>query len=286
MKKYLVQIGFVLAVFLLILICGQISIPGLKSLPQNEVMASVSQVIATATIKTTTTSRSDQTLNIPIIIYHSVRPTRPEETEAQKRYNISPDRFEEQLTYLKNNGYTTISLDQMVADLERGTTSPITKPVILTFDDGWKNQYEYAFPLLKKYNDTATFYVYTNPIEKDERFLIWSQIKEMSDAGMTIGSHSVYHPYFSKATPAELKKEIFNSKKTLEKHLGKKVSHFATPYGQTSSQIEKLIKEAGYTTGRVTTKKSPITKENLFHLSAFFVPQNLQDFIGLLENKN
>src|SRR5260221_187102 len=98
-------------------------------------------------------------LKIPIFIYHSVRPVTPTDSDEVRSYEITPELFEQQLKYLQDNGYTTITLDQVAADLKNGITSPITKPVVLTFDDGWHNQYKYAFPLLKKYHMTGTFYI-------------------------------------------------------------------------------------------------------------------------------
>ncbi|MCX6713996.1 MAG: polysaccharide deacetylase family protein [Candidatus Vogelbacteria bacterium] len=274
MKKYLITTGFSFAILILILICGQISFPKLSEFPPNNSVASISQITASSTNKT---------LHIPILIYHSVRPSRPNETAVQKQYNITPDLFEQQLVYLKDNGFTTISLDQAIKDLDTTTTSTTTKPVLITFDDGWQNQYDYAFPLLEKYGMTATFYIYPNPIGKDERFLTWNEIKEMSNAGMIIGSHSRYHPDFSKMSLWQLKKEIFDSKKILEKKLGQTITHFAPPYGFTNNQIEELIQKAGYKTSRATTKQTNFSKNDLFHLPGYFVPQTIGDFIWIME---
>ena len=222
-------------------------------------------------------------VRIPIIIYHRVRPDFPSESEAQRSFSITPQLFEQQLRYLQDQGYTAISLDEFVRDAELGTTSPAAKPVVLTFDDGWQNQYSYALPLLEKYHMTAVFYIYTDPIGKYPEFLTWDEIKTMDAAGMTIGSHTLSHPHLSSLSPAQLRNELFESKKVLEDHLGKSVVHFASPYGYTSDALVALLKEAGYQTGRTTYKGAYHSRDDLLHLTGFPVRRDFKDFTWLLQ---
>ena len=220
--------------------------------------------------------------HIPIIVYHAVHPEHPGETLEQRKFNVTPELLEQQLQYLKDKHYITISLDQLPSYLD-STTTLDKNIVVLTFDDGWHDQYTQAFPLLKKYNDIATFYVYTNPIGKDSRFLTWDEVKEMKSAGMTIGSHTLSHPFLTKVSTEQLKKEIFNSKKVLEEKLGISIVNFASPFGDSNPQIEGFVKEAGYLTGRDINKKSIYSKDDLFHLPGYFAPQNMHDFIWILK---
>lgn len=113
-------------------------------------------------------------VKIPIFIYHSVKPYEQGESASQDRYDITPELFRKQLAYLAINDYTPVTMDDVAHYIATGTTSPVQKPVVLGFDDGWHNQYTYAFPLLKKYHFIATFYIYTNPIGK-KYFLSWDQ---------------------------------------------------------------------------------------------------------------
>ncbi|MCX6820178.1 MAG: polysaccharide deacetylase family protein [Candidatus Adlerbacteria bacterium] len=235
-----------------------------------------------AKIQEKNASSTSGAMRIPILVYHSIQPHQAGESLMKKRFDISPETLEEQLRYLKEHGYTTITLEALAEDIRSGTTSPVAKPVVLTFDDGWQDHYTKAFPLLEKYHDTATFYVYTNPIGKDPRFLTWSEIQEMSAAGMTIGSHTLSHPLLSTLTPAQLQSEVVNSKKILETHLGKPVVDFASPFGYSTKTLEQLLAQAGYTTGRTGYKGNYHSKNDLLRLSSYYTPNSTSDFVWVM----
>jgi len=221
-------------------------------------------------------------LKIPIFIYHSVRPIGLNDSQELKDYEISPALFEQQLKYLQDNKYTTISLDQVAADLKNGNTLPVLKSVVLTFDDGWQNQYTYVFPLLLKYHMIATFYVYTNSIGTSH-FLSWDEIKEMSAAGMLFASHSVSHPYFKSLPLSQVVTEATASKKILEQHLGKPILNFASPFGYTNADIIAILKAAGYATARTTYKG--VYQDNPLRLRGILVTDSLDYFIQELNQK-
>ncbi len=220
-------------------------------------------------------------VKVPIFIYHSVRPHIAGESSKQDAYDITPELLEQELVYLRDNGYTTITPDTLAADIKAGTTSPIAKPVMLTFDDGWENQYTYAFPLLKKYNVTATFYVYTNPISKQKHFFTWDEIKEMSDAGMTIADHTLSHPYLKKLPLDEFRREVTESKAILEQHLGKPVTHFASPFGYTDADFIQILGQAGYTTARTTYKG--VYQDNALRLRGILTTDSMDYFVSMLK---
>ena len=225
-------------------------------------------------------------VRIPIFIYHSVRPDFPKETPTQKAFSITPEFFEEQLIYLKNNGYTPISLDELAREVNTGTTTPIAKPVVLTFDDGWQNEYVYAFPLLQKYGFIATFFIYSNPIGRDPRFMTWEEIRHVHDSGMTIGDHTLSHPYLRHLTPDQLQKEIMGGKKALEEKLGVTIAHFASPFGYTSSELVNLLRTDGFSTARTTYSGTHHAPEDLLRLTGFLVNRRMHDFIWALEFAN
>ncbi len=237
---------------------------------------------ATTTPASVATSTNAAPVRVPILIYHDIRPDYPGETAAVKAFTLTPDELDAQLSYLSDHGYTAISLDDLAHDIQTGTTSPIAKPVVLTFDDGWQNEYVYAFPLLQKYHFTATFFIFTNPVSKKDTFMTWDEIIHLSVAGMTIGDHTLSHPLLSKLTPEQLRKEVVDSKSVLEQKIGKPVTDFASPFGYTSEALVTLLKQVGYITGRTTTKGIMHSAADQYALTGYLVHRDLKDFIYIL----
>ncbi len=242
-----------------------------------------SEVRATVRSPAPVASSSEPTVRVPILIYHSVRPDFGGQTKSQTEYSVTPEELDAELAYIHSHGYTVISLDELQKDILTGTTSPVAKPVVLTFDDGWKNEFEYALPILKKYNDTATFFIFTNPIGRDKRFMTWDDVHVLESAGMTIGAHSLSHPYFPKLTPEEMRREVADSKKTLETHLGHPVLHFATPFGFTSPQLVTILQESGFTTGRTTYWGATHSASDVMKLSGYLVERDMKKYAWVLE---
>ena len=220
---------------------------------------------------------------IAIFVYHSVRPHILHESKIQDTYDVTPELFEEHLRYLKENGYTVITMDRLESDLLHGIKkTDTTKRVVISFDDGWENQYTYAYPLLKKYKVPAIFYVYTQPLGY-KHFLTWQQIKEMKANGMEIGSHTLTHPFFKKINDEKLRFEISESKKRLEKELGSPVNHFASPFGYSNTYIESVVKESGYHTGRTIFRG--VHHKDMYSLRGNLLTDSMKDFIEVLDKK-
>lgn len=231
----------------------------------------------------TATDTSGRPLRIPIFIYHTIANGKSTETKSQEVFSTEPALLDEQLTYLDTHGYTTVTMKEVADMLKHGTTSPIAHPVALTFDDGWVTQYINALPILKKHHAKATFYIFSNPVGKDERFMTWEQLAELRDSGMEIGGHTLSHPLLSKLTPDELHKEMYESKKTLEKKLGVSVTNFASPFGYTSPAVVAELKKDGYETGRTTDKGSLHAQGSAYTLTGYIVHHDMHDFIWALE---
>lgn len=273
MKKYFIAVGLIAALSIVVFAIG-IKILSTRTHTHHGAGPESEEIFQSAPVASST----PDALHIPIFIYHSVRPDFASETKNQKEFSITPATLDAELKYLHDNNYTVISMDQLAFDLQNATTSGVSKPVVLTFDDGWENQYIYALPLLEKYHVTATFYIYTHPISRSPNFMTWDQVLALDKAGMTIGSHTLTHPYLSKLTPDQLHAEVFDSKKILEEHLGKPVVHFASPFGYTSPELVTLLTQAGYTTGRTTYKGSFHSKADIMRLTGYLVKPNMLDF--------
>lgn len=231
------------------------------------------------------TSQTPEAVRVPIVVYHSVAPFYPHQTLENKIWTVTPEIFDQQLKYLKDHGYTTISFDDLYNHFINKTPLP-AKPIIISFDDGWKNQYLNAFPVLKKYGLTATFFIFTNAIGHPNYFS-WTQLREIQNAGMTIGDHTMYHPYLFKIDDEEtLRKEIVTSKEILEYNLGKKINTFSYPFGHVSNKSLEMIKTAGYQNARTNGYPGIWHGPNdLYTLRSYNAKDNLSDFIYYL-NEN
>jgi peptidoglycan/xylan/chitin deacetylase (PgdA/CDA1 family) len=205
-------------------------------------------------------------VDVPILVYHHVLPGR-----GSSLLFVSPEGFEQQLKYLRDNGYRTVTFGDLADCLEYGAVLP-ERPVILSFDDGWENQYQYAFPLLRKYGFAGTFYVVSGYLDHPN-FMTTDQLKTMIAGGMTIGSHSRSHP----ALPglgggSRLKDEIAGSKAWLEQQLGVPIDTFAYPYGAYTASVVAATKAAGYRTARTVDGGTRDTLDNLETLPGIVFP--------------
>ena len=216
------------------------------------------------------------TVNVPILLYHHVL-----EGKATNQYSVSFRDFQEQLSYLKDNEYHTISLLQLVQAITVGADLP-EKSVILTFDDGNENVYLNAFPLMKNYGFTGVVYIIANRINA-EGFLSVEQIKELLSSGWEIGSHGMNHVDLVK-NPQALRDEIGTSKKKIEDSLEIKVTSFAYPYGEALNLTKDWVKQIGYLAGMGLGITNRHNKNNLFYLDRRQVESDMDmsDFVKLL----
>lgn len=225
---------------------------------------------------------------IPVLLYHSV-------DTSGSDISITPREFKAQMEYLKFSEYRTISLMEYMHYLQTdGKSHP--KEVVLTFDDGFKNNYSEVFPVLREYGFTATIFLATNYIdgictwEKNEfipnlQLLSWGEIEEMSAFSIDFASHSSSHPYLTKLSEAKIRIELLNSKSIIEAKLKKPVTFFSHPYGDTNKQIQRMAEECGYL-GAFSSIDFGLAnnKDNLYDLkrvgTAHF--SSLQDFKAAL----
>lgn len=180
-----------------------------------------------------------QSDGIPVLNYHLVN------KEKLNALSITPEQFDEQMAYLHKNGYTTISPDQLLDYLQDNKPLP-EKPILITFDDGYQDTYTEAYPILKKYNFTATVFLVTDYVGNSSRYITWEQVKEMHNNGFTFGSHTLSHVSLSKITNEEAEYQLVKSREAIEWRIKKPVKYFAHPggfYNQTTSQ---LLQKSGY----------------------------------------
>ena len=181
---------------------------------------------------------------VPVLNYHQV------EEKNGNPLTLWPDQFETQMSYLADEGYTTITIDEMMDALENGTPLP-DKPVIITFDDGYADNYEYAYPILKKYGFKATIFLIYDFTNAYPNYLTWDQINEMKESGLIrFESHTMTHANLAELTSTdELRHEIADSHDLLLNKLGYDMHYIAYPGGRVNAEIEEITRAAGYRGG-------------------------------------
>lgn len=201
---------------------------------------------------------------VPILMYHSVAPV----IDPGNMIAVSAASFEKQMRFLKSHNYNVITLGKLAVKLKNREKIP-DRTVVLTFDDGYKDNYTYAFPILKKYNLTADMFIIINEVgRKQNDRLSWDEIKEMQDSGLIyFGSHCLGpEPLVNIKSDEVLRNEIFGSKKILEERLGRSVSAFSYPEGLFNSYIRQLVIDAGYSLAVATNPGKNYPNNDMFAL--------------------
>ncbi len=192
--------------------------------------------------------------HVPILMYNYISVPPPGADYIRRGLSVPPAEFEAHLRYLKDNGYHTISLHQLLLHLTRGEQLP-EKPVILTFDDGYRDNYENAFPLLQKYGFTATFFLVTNFIDEGRpEYLTWEQVKALAQAGNEIGAHSRDHPDLRGRDTDFLVWQILGSKEAIQNGAGITPRFFSYPSGKYDENVIAILASAHYW-GAVTVRQ-------------------------------
>lgn len=161
---------------------------------------------------------------------------------------IEPDDFDWQMKYLVDHGYHSISTDELYDFLAGKGTLP-DRPVLITFDDGYVDNYTTAYPILKKYNLKATIFIVTGFVSKRNGYLTWDQLREMEKNGITAQSHTVTHAPLPELPDERIREELALSKRQAETELGHPIDFIAYPTGVHDLHIVGIAKEAGYKGG-------------------------------------
>lgn len=191
------------------------------------------------------------------------------------------------MAYLHDHGYTPLSLETFIRLLEGDTSEKAPeKPVLLTFDDGYLDNYEQAMPILAKYGFPATLFVSPGMTEQDG-YLNWEQIKKMQAGGWDIQPHGMSHPHLPKLTAEEQAYEIVEARKLIEEHLGTQADVFCYPYGERNKTTLKLLKQHGFRYAFTIDQGVASNEQSPFLLKRLFVngEEDLQAFDKLLKLK-
>ncbi len=201
---------------------------------------------------------------VPVLMYHSVANTN------NNPVIIPPAKLDEEMKYLKDNGYYTITMADLYAYFTNNTPIP-QKSVVLTFDDGYKDNYTTMLPILKKYDFRATIFVITAYIDNLPGYLTSAQLKNLQDYGMDIESHTVNHKPLKELSKVQQLQELTDSKAFLEKLLNKKINYIAYPDGSYNKDTIECAKAAGYTMAFTTDGRWSMKKNGLLTLDRDYI---------------
>lgn len=219
----------------------------------------------------------------PILGYHSV-------AGDDSNITISPEIFAFQMSWLKNAGYRGVSFKHFISFIEDNGKLP-EKTIVLTFDDGLKDFYSSAWPVLRRFNFSATVFVPTDYIGDESRWyadygltpvpmLSWEELRELAASGIDIQSHSCSHRPLTELSPEDLRQEVSESKRVLEQGLGQPVDLFCCPQGAENDEVAAAIRDAGYKAGIGGG-------DGLFSLTddRYCIKRQLLDYIAIKDEK-
>lgn len=227
---------------------------------------------------------------MPVIMYHRV--IKDESEKGVHGTYVTVEQFEEQMKYLKKKGYETVTFKDLLNNRYKQRFDKEKKWIMLTFDDGYKDNYENAFPILKKYQFKGIIYILDgieynkwdvdNPGNPEKRFTLMNQdeLLEMQNYGIEFGGHTSTHPRLAELSTEQVKSEIINSKFNIEKIIGKELLSFAYPYGSLNEEVKRIPQEAGYKFAVATDSGSIVFSDDLFEIRriGIFPTNNLFNF--------
>lgn len=185
-------------------------------------------------------------VQVPIFMYHYIRINPNPADVLGFNLSVPPADLATQLAYLADRGYQGVGLEEVTGFLSgRQEEPPPPRSAVLTFDDGYRDSYEAAYPLLKRYGFRATIFVISGLVGRSG-YLTWPQLRQMAADGITIGAHTIGHPDLTYLSRANALREIGESKLALEKELDRPVLLFAYPSGRYNQEVVEMVKAAGY----------------------------------------
>ncbi len=221
-----------------------------------------------------------------ILMYHNVGT--PRENAVLPSLYVTPRMFRFQMGYLKAAGFKVVPLAEIIKFAQSGGTGD--RLVALTFDDGYRDFYENAFPVLKEYNYPSTVFLVSDFVGKEnlwdsadgkarEPLMHWEEILRLNDNGVAFGSHTRSHPFLSKLSVPRIEDEVANSKSHIEERLQTPVESFCYPYGDYDDRVLAAVGKTGYTAA-VTTRRGLVRRnDNPLELRRSFIRRGTHPFM-------
>ena len=201
---------------------------------------------------------------IPVLTYHHIG-------DGAEWYYVSAADFELQMKYLQQLGYTPVSVTELSEGLS-GRRSLPSRSIVITFDDGYEDNYLSALPILEKLGMRATFFVVTGRMGQPG-YMKWQQAKEMGEHGMEVGSHTVNHYTLNEINLKELERELLVSRLMLENNVPAAAPIFANPFGETAPAVVELLGRTGYAAACSSVVGINKPGENLYMIRRISIPR-------------
>lgn len=226
-----------------------------------------------------------RTLRVPILMYHYISEPPDPSDAVRVDLSVPPAVFREHLAYLQAAGYQAITLRELIMALQTGAPLP-EMPIVLTFDDGYRDAYTEAFPALREASFVGTFFLLTEPVDAgNPAYLTWEQVVEMHAAGMEMQAHGYTHVDLRGRDADYLVWQMLGSKEAIEERTGETVRFFCYPSGHYDELAIRVLRSAHYW-GAVTTHQGvDHTSDNLFELARIRVHgrYTAEDLAALLD---
>jgi len=192
----------------------------------------------------------DGVIRVPVLMYHYIRINPVASDRLGYNLSITPADFAAQMEWIVTNGFHTIFPSELTAAITQGAPLP-TKPIVLTFDDGYRDFYDQAWPVLKRFGLKSSSAVITNFADKGDRgdvmYMNWNMIRELDQSGMVeIASHTQSHPDLTRVSVGNRWLELSKSKEIIEQQLGHPCNTFVYPSGKYDGATVSDARRAGY----------------------------------------
>ncbi|MFO0743884.1 MAG: polysaccharide deacetylase family protein [Candidatus Paceibacterota bacterium] len=223
---------------------------------------------------------------IIILGYHQIREYRDTDSQKVKLFITSPETFEKEMKYLFDRGYESISLTDYFNYLNFGIKNfDLNKSFILTFDDGYASQYISALPILKKYNFSATFFIYSDCIDRYPVCMTNKEIKDLLSNNMKLGNHTLHHIYLPKYKDEIISKEIIENQNKLINNFGSSSVEnvLAYPFGANDERVQNIVKNLGYLGAVGVLAKKEDNELNIYNLRRYLLGDNFTYFENLFK---
>lgn len=211
---------------------------------------------------------------VPVLNYHQVN------DKYHSALTLDVAQFKKQMEYLHNEGYHTISLDDLYAYMTEGKELP-DKPIVLTFDDGYIDNYEDVLPILESYDMQATIFMISDAVNT-KRFMSINELKTMDAHKFIVEGHTNHHSILTRIDPSKLDNEIKGGKDTLQAFMGKPIDYLAYPGGFNNAEIQRITSESGYKMAFTVTPGTVKPGQNLYALPRLAIFQGDTPYLSFL----